>query len=165
MIHPCLARSLNASQEIVLFDTLTKTVVQRFTGHTQSTVIIRFSETVDETGRVLMPDPLFKQFETGVFCKFTLAGIGVETWEPDFCFTSARYVQVEGVGLEAGDELPVVHSIVSRHVSSVARRLGSLKTDKEDVNALISMCHWSFASNLFSYHTDCPQIEKFGWQW
>jgi hypothetical protein len=142
---------------------MTTMIKIQVTGTAGSTVIVRFSETVDETGRVLMPDPLFKQFETGVFCKFTLAGTGVETWEPDFCFTSARYVQVEGVGLDAGDELPVVHSIVSRHVSSVARRLGSLKTDKEDVNALINMCHWSFASNLFSYHTDCPQIEKFGW--
>ncbi|EUC40255.1 glycoside hydrolase family 78 protein [Bipolaris oryzae ATCC 44560] len=25
------------------------------------------------------------------------------------------------------------------------------------------MCHWSFASNFFSYHTDCSQTEKFGW--
>ncbi|CAI6317417.1 unnamed protein product [Periconia digitata] len=49
------------------------------------------------------------------------------------------------------------------HVSSAARRLGYVKTDKEDVNALIKMCYWSFVSNLFSYHTDCPQIEKFGW--
>jgi hypothetical protein len=126
-------------------------------------IIVRFSESIGEDGRVLMPDPLFKQFETGVFCKFTLAGNGIESWGPDFCFTSARYIQVEGVALEDGQGFPVVHSIVSRHVSSAARRLGSLKTDKEDMNALINMCYWSFVSNLFSYHTDCPQIEKFGW--
>ncbi len=38
-----------------------------------------------------------------------------------------------------------------------------MKTDKEDVNALINACYWTFSSNIFSYHTDCPQIEKFGW--
>ncbi|KAI9035582.1 bacterial alpha-L-rhamnosidase-domain-containing protein [Aspergillus affinis] len=32
-----------------------------------------------------------------------------------------------------------------------------------DVNALINACYWTFSSNIFSYHTDCPQIEKFGW--
>jgi len=34
-----------------------------------------------------------------------------------------------------------------------------MKTDREDANALINMCYWSFVSNMFSYHTDCPQIE------
>ncbi|KAJ4323340.1 hypothetical protein N0V94_001956 [Neodidymelliopsis sp. IMI 364377] len=135
-------------------------------GYSGSEVIVRFSETVGDDGRVLMPDPLFKQFETGVFCKFTLAGTGeVEIWEPDFCFTSARYIQIEGVALEGDNpgNLPVVVSLESRHISSAARRLGSMTTDKEDVNQLIDMCYWSFVSNLFSYHTDCPQIEKFGW--
>ncbi|KAH8725666.1 bacterial alpha-L-rhamnosidase-domain-containing protein [Phaeosphaeriaceae sp. PMI808] len=151
---------------IVSFDfgqNMTTMVKLEVSGSAGSDVIIRFSETIDENGRVTMPDPLFKQFETGVFCKFTLMGTGIETWEPDFCFTSARYIQVEGVALEEGHDLPVVRSITSRHVSSASRRLGSIKTDKEDVNALINMCYWSFVSNLFSYHTDCPQIEKFGW--
>lgn len=132
-------------------------------GPAGSEVIVRYSETVDENGHVLMPDPLFKEFEHGVYSKITLSGNGVETWTPDFSFTCARYIQVEGASVEPGQGLPVIHSLVGRHVSSAARRLGAMKTDKEDVNALINMCYWSFASNLFSYHTDCPQIEKFGW--
>ncbi|KAK1142025.1 hypothetical protein N8T08_008231 [Aspergillus melleus] len=126
-------------------------------------VIIRYAETVKEDGTVLMPDPLFKQFETGVYSKFYLSGSGVETWEPDFSFTSARYIQVEGVSLSANDRLPVIHSAVGRHVSSGARNLGTMTTDKEDTNALLNALYWTFSSNLFSYHTDCPQIEKFGW--
>lgn len=127
-------------------------------------VIVRFSETVDENGYVLMPDPIFKQFETGVFCKIILSGDeGVQTWQPDFCFTSARYIQVEGVSLDKNGSLPYIKSAVGRHVSSAARRLGYVKTDKEDVNQLINACYWSFVSNLFSYHTDCPQMEKFAW--
>ncbi|KAF6835293.1 alpha-l-rhamnosidase [Colletotrichum plurivorum] len=135
-------------------------------GPAGSEIIIRYSESIDESGRVLMPDPLFKDFETKVFSKIKLAGTGSpEIWEPDFSFTSARYIQIEGASLSANDNnnLPIIHSVVGRHVSSAARRLGSMKTDKEDANALINMCYWSFVSNLFSYHTDCPQIEKFGW--
>lgn len=153
-------------QGVVSYDfgqNITTMIKLELTGPAGSEVIVRFSESIDDNGRVFMPDPLFKEFETGVLCKITLAGTGVETWEPDFCFTSARYIQVGGVALEEGQGLPVVNSIVSRHVSSAARRLGHVKTDKEDVNALIEMCYWSFVSNLFSYHTDCPQIEKFGW--
>lgn len=133
-------------------------------GSAGSEIIVRYSETVNDEGTVLMPDPLFKEFETGVFSRIYLAGTGKpEMWEPDFSFTSARYIQVEGVSLTPGEGLPVVHSVVGRHISSAARKLGTMKTDKEDVNALLNALHWSFSSNLFSYHTDCPQIEKFGW--
>ncbi|RSL89540.1 hypothetical protein CEP52_014865 [Fusarium oligoseptatum] len=125
---------------------------------------VRYSETIGEDGLVLMPDPLFKEFETGVYSKITLSGQGEqEVWTPDFSFTSARYIQVEGASLDGKDGLPIIHSLTARHVSSGAPKLGFVKTDKEDVNALIKACYWTFSSNIFSYHTDCPQIEKFGW--
>ena len=68
-----------------------------------SEVTIRYAETVYEGGTVKMPDPPFKEFETGVYSTFILAGTGApEVWKPDFSFTSARYIQVEGVCLTAG---------------------------------------------------------------
>ncbi|KAJ3530149.1 hypothetical protein NM208_g9452 [Fusarium decemcellulare] len=125
---------------------------------------VKYSETIGQDGLVLMPDPLFKEFETGVYSTITLSGKGEqETWTPDFSFTSARYIQIEGASLDAKDGLPVIHSLTARHVSSAAPKLGFVKTDKEDINALINACYWTFSSNIFSYHTDCPQIEKFGW--
>jgi hypothetical protein len=133
-------------------------------GSAGSEITIRYAETVYEDGTVKMPDPLFKEFETGVYSTFILAGTGApEVWEPDFSFTSARYIQVEGVSLTTGQGLPVIHSAVGQHVSSASRRLGEMTTDKGDVNQLLNALKWTFASNLFSYHTDCPQIEKFGW--
>ncbi|KAI5247106.1 hypothetical protein E4T42_06112 [Aureobasidium subglaciale] len=127
-------------------------------------VIVRYSETANEDGTVLMPDRLFKDFETKVYSKIFLAGTGTpEDWRPDFSFTAARYIQIEGVSMEEGQGLPVVRSLYARHISSASQRVGSMKTDKEDVNALIKASHWSLSSNIFSYHTDCPQIEKFGW--
>lgn len=96
-----------------------------------SEVTIRYAETVYEDGTVRMPDPLFKEFETGVYSTFILAGTGApEIWEPDFSFTSARYIQVDGVSLEVERGLPVIHSAVGQHVSSASRRLGKMKTDK-----------------------------------
>jgi hypothetical protein len=124
---------------------------------------VKYSETIGEDGLVLMPDPLFKEFENKVYSKITLSGDGEETWSPDFSFTSARYIQIEGASFDAGDGLPVIHSVTASHISSASKVLGFVKTDKEDVNALINACYWTFSSNIFSYHTDCPQIEKFGW--
>lgn len=125
---------------------------------------VKYSETIGEDGMILMPDPLFKAFETEVYSEITLAGRGKETWEPDFSFTAARYIQIEGASLDDGQEgLPMIHALTAQHVSSGSQRLGYVKTDKDDVNALINACYWTFSSNLFSYHTDCPQIEKFGW--
>lgn len=125
---------------------------------------VKYSETIGEDGMVLMPDPLFKQFETHVYSDVTLAGLGErEVWTPDFSFTSARYIQIEGASVDGESDGPIIHSVTARHVSSAARKLGYVKTDKEDVNALINACYWTFSSNIFSYHTDCPQIEKFGW--
>ncbi|KAL4862995.1 hypothetical protein BDV12DRAFT_202526 [Aspergillus spectabilis] len=133
-------------------------------GPAGSEIIIRYSETIDEHGAVFMPDPLFKEFEYGVYTKFILSGTGKpEIWTPDFSFTSARYIQIEGASLDPTSNLPTIHSVTAQHVSSAARPLGYIKTDKDDVNALINACYWTFSSNIFSYHTDCPQIEKFGW--
>ncbi|CAK7216158.1 hypothetical protein SEUCBS140593_002776 [Sporothrix eucalyptigena] len=126
---------------------------------------VKYAETLGPDGRVFMPDPLFKQFETHVYSKVVLSGrTETEEWSPDFSFTSARYIQIEGASLP-GDtsDLPVIHSVTARHISSAAAHLGSVTTDKDDVNALINACYWTFSSNIFSYHTDCPQIEKFGW--
>lgn len=125
---------------------------------------VKYSETIGDDGMVLMPDPLFKEFETHVYSKVTLCGRGEsEAWSPDFSFTSARYIQIEGASLGGEDGLPIIRSVTARHISSSADQLGFVKTDKEDVNALINACYWTFSSNIFSYHTDCPQIEKFGW--
>lgn len=133
-------------------------------GPAGSKIAIRYAETVYEDGTVKMPDPLFKEFETGVYSTFILPGTGApEVWEPDFSFTSARYIQVKGVSLAAGQGLPVIHSAVGQHVSSASRRLGEMTTNKDNANRLLNALKWTFASNLFSYHTDCPQIEKFGW--
>ncbi|KAG9591127.1 alpha-L-rhamnosidase, partial [Aureobasidium melanogenum] len=133
-------------------------------GPAGSEIIVRYSETANADGTVLMPDPLFKDFETKVYSKIYLAGTGApEDWRPDFSFTAARYIQLEGVAMEEGHGLPIVRSLYARHISSASQRVGSLKTDKDDVNALIKASYWSLSSNIFSYHTDCPQIEKFGW--
>jgi hypothetical protein len=142
--------------------TMVKITLQGAAG---SEVIVRYAESVKEDGTVLMPDPIFKEFETGVYSRIYLVGGEPEVWEPDFSFTSARYIQIEGVSTPDSPEgnLPVVHSVIGRHISSAARRLGTMRTDKEDVNSLLNALYWTFNSNLFSYHTDCPQIEKFGW--
>lgn len=151
---------------VVCFDlgqnasTLVKIVVS---GKAGSEVTIRYAETAYDDGTVKMPDPNFQEAVTNVYNTFYLAGAGLEEWEPDFCFTSARYIQVEGVALQPAQGLPCIHSVIGQHISSACRKVGTMVTDKPDVNDLLTALDWTFASNMFSYHTDCPQIEKFAW--
>ncbi|KFZ07916.1 hypothetical protein V502_09674 [Pseudogymnoascus sp. VKM F-4520 (FW-2644)] len=141
--------------------TMVKILVE---GDEGSEITVRYAETVHEDGTVRMPDPIFIDFETKVYSTIYLRGNGQpEAWTPDFSFTSARYIQVDGVATESGQGFPVIHSVVGQHVSSASRKLGSMATDKDDVNALLNALYWTYASNLFSYHTDCPQMEKFAW--
>ncbi|KFY25296.1 hypothetical protein V491_01823 [Pseudogymnoascus sp. VKM F-3775] len=141
--------------------TMVKILVE---GEEGSEITVRYAETAYEDGTVRMPDPIFIDFETKVYSTIYLRGNGQpESWTPDFSFTSARYIQVDGVATKPGQGFPVIHSVVGQHVSSAARKLGSMATDKDDVNALLNALYWTYASNLFSYHTDCPQMEKFAW--
>ncbi len=86
---------------------------------------VKYSETIGEDGLVLMPDPLFKEFETGVYSKITLAGQGEpEVWTPDFSFTSARYIQIEGASLGGENGMPA-HPLSHRSASLPPLRSGS----------------------------------------
>lgn len=111
----------------------------------------------------MLPSPLLKDSETKVHSEIYLSWSGApETWQPDFCFAS-RYVQLECASLGDVPDLSIVHSLVGQHVSSSVEQSSSIKTGKEYVNKLCNACYWSFVSNFLSLHTDCPQVEKFGW--
>jgi len=62
----------------------------------------------------------------------------------------ARYIQIEGISLEADSGLPAIYSAVEQNVSFFSRRLDEMTTDKEDVNTLLSMLKWTPTSNIFS---------------
>lgn len=136
-------------------------------GHAGDSIVVRYGETLGDDGVLIMPDPEFSEFATHVYSTFTLAGTGEpETWQPDFSYAGARWVQLEGVAPMDDDGrggLPRITDVRGHFVSSASARTGTLTTDVDDANAILAVLEPTFASNLQSLHTDCPQIEKFGW--
>ena len=91
--------------------------------------------------------------------RYTLAGGGVETWEPGFTFHGFRYVEVDGwQGELTSDSLRaiVVHSDMTR--------TGWFTTSDPLVSQLHENTLWSMRGNFVGVPTDCPQRdERLGW--
>jgi alpha-L-rhamnosidase len=90
---------------------------------------------------------------------YTLAGDGVETWEPEFTFHGFRYVEVDGWPgkLSLSDITAVV-------VHSDMVRTGWFDSSHELVNKLHENVVWGMRGNFLSLPTDCPQRdERLGW--
>ncbi|WP_432489508.1 family 78 glycoside hydrolase catalytic domain [Kineococcus sp. SYSU DK018] len=91
---------------------------------------------------------------------FTLAGGGVEEWEPAFTIHGFRYAQVEGwpaATIEPGD-------VVFRVLHSDLERTGEFSCSDPMVERLHENVVWSMRSNFVDIPTDCPQRdERLGW--
>jgi alpha-L-rhamnosidase len=90
---------------------------------------------------------------------YTLAGDGVETWEPEFTFHGFRYVEVDGWPGELS-----LSDITAVVVHSDMVRTGWFDCSHELVNKLHENVVWGMRGNFLSLPTDCPQRdERLGW--
>lgn len=90
---------------------------------------------------------------------YTLAGTGIETWEPRFTFHGFRYAEVTGYPGELTSDM--ITAIV---VHSAMQRTGWFHTSNELINQLHSNVVWSMRDNFVGVPTDCPQRdERLGW--
>lgn len=87
-----------------------------------------------------------------------MSGEENETYSPTNTFYGFRYCE-----LTPTDDVEIV-SIKGVPISSSHDDIGSISTDNEMVNRLISNIIWGQRSNLISVPTDCPQRdERLGW--
>jgi alpha-L-rhamnosidase len=91
---------------------------------------------------------------------FTLAGAGVETFEPHFTYHGFRYVEVAGF-----PGVPTAEDIEGVIVHSACRETGTMTFhDAPLLQTIWQNALWSQRSNFFSVPTDCPQRdERMGW--
>ncbi|ORY63457.1 extracellular glycosyl hydrolase family 78 protein [Pseudomassariella vexata] len=92
----------------------------------------------------------------------TLAGKGVQTWEPAFTYHGFRYVQVDGWPT---DSTPLDNNAVTAIVvHSDMQETGSFECSNALLNKLHQNVRWSMKGNFMSIPTDCPQRdERLGW--
>ncbi|KAA9108161.1 alpha-L-rhamnosidase [Microbacterium rhizomatis] len=91
--------------------------------------------------------------------RYTLAGSGVEVWEPEFTFHGFRYAEVAGW---PGEFDPADVTAVVIH--SDMERTGWFEASDPLVNQLHENVVWGLRGNFLYVPTDCPQRdERLGW--
>lgn len=90
--------------------------------------------------------------------RFTLAGIGEETFTPRFVYHGFRYLQVEGLATA-----PTAATVKGLVLRTTDRAVGSFTTSDPQMTGIHRIIDRSVQSNMYSVFTDCPHREKLGW--
>lgn len=90
--------------------------------------------------------------------RYTLRGIGIETWQPRFTFHGFRYVEVTG-----WPGKPTLNDMEGLRMNTDVALAGSFSSSNGMFNKLDTITDWTFKSNMFSVQSDCPAREKFGY--
>lgn len=126
--------------------------VLEVSGPRGATVSMLAGEKLTADGRVVPASGLIHaQLQTD---RYTLAGAGVERWEPSFGYRGFRYVEVRGV---AGAKLK------ARIVHSAVARTGSFASANPLLGKIDAAATGTMLNNLHGFVTDTPTYEKNGW--
>jgi hypothetical protein len=98
-----------------------------------------------------------------IWCDFTKATDGVETWSPKFFYTGCRYFEVKSFPAKDGTKLPAVKSIEGVVVQSSSEPAGEFECSSPLFNRIRKLVCCAQRANMVSVMTDCPTREKRGW--
>jgi len=98
-----------------------------------------------------------------IWCDYTKATDGEETWSPAFFYNSSRYFEVRSFPADGGTVLPAVKSIDGIVVQSSSEAVGEFACSNALFNRIYTLIRWAQRSNMVSLMTDCPTREKRGW--
>lgn len=121
-------------------------------GKSGQKVVLRHVEMLDKRG-----EPYFDNLRSAkALATYELNG-QQQTIEPHFTFFGFRYVQVEGIDVNAVD-----YQAIALHSDMAST--GSFETSNPLLNQLQSNIRWGQKGNFLDVPTDCPQRdERLGW--
>jgi len=98
-----------------------------------------------------------------VWCEYTKATGGTETWSPKFFYIGCRYLQVHLTRATTNGILPKIKSIVGVVIQSSSAPAGEFACSNPLFNRIRTLVRWAQRSNMVSLMTDCPHRERLGW--
>ena len=98
-----------------------------------------------------------------IWCEFSKATGGVETWSPKFFYAGCRYVQVHLTPAGPDNPAPKIISLAGLVVQSSSPPVGEFACSNELFNRTRKLVRWAQRSNMVSLMTDCPHRERLGW--
>ena len=124
-------------------------------GESGRTITIRYSELLDEGGRL----HLGTNREATASDTWILRGEGRESYEPTFTYHGFRYAEVTGY-----PGIPDESAVVALETHTDVQSAGSFRCSNELVNRIHEAVLRGQLANLVSVPTDCPQRgERMGW--
>lgn len=101
---------------------------------------------------------------TDAWCCYTLGGNDIEKWCPRFTYGAGRYVELCVDPGSRGKKMPEIVEVCGHFISSSARDTGSFYCSDHRYMQIHDLVLHAIESNLNHVHTDCPTIERLGWQ-
>ncbi|HEX9047415.1 MAG TPA: family 78 glycoside hydrolase catalytic domain [Verrucomicrobiae bacterium] len=98
-----------------------------------------------------------------IWCEFTKATAGTESWAPKFFYVGCRYIQVHLVPATDLAMPPRIKSVTGLVVQSDSRPVGEFTCSNDLFNRTRRIVRWAQRSNMMSLLTDCPHRERLGW--
>jgi hypothetical protein len=132
------------------------------TGPAGSAVRLMPSELLDAEGAINQSS-MGAGHRGAVWCEFTKATDGEETWSPKFFYVGCRYVQAHFVPASTNGELPKIKSLAGVVVHSASEPVGEFECSNGLFNRIRQLVRWAQRSNMVSLMTDCPHRERLGW--
>jgi hypothetical protein len=98
-----------------------------------------------------------------VWCEYTKATDGEESWSPKFFYVGCRYIQAHPAPAVPGGPLPAIKSVTGIVVNSASKPVGDFACSNPLFNRIRQLVRWAQRSNMMSIMTDCPHRERLGW--
>ena len=98
------------------------------------------------------------------WCCYTLKGGEPERWKPRFTYGAGRYVEISPAPESREKEMPEILEVSGHFITSSAKEAGSFYCSDHRYMQIHDLVLRAIESNLNHVHTDCPTIEKLGWQ-
>lgn len=105
------------------------------------------------------------QPKTNSWCDYMLSGETnqLQTFCPKFTYAAGRYLLVSCLDSEKPDSVEIV-AVKGYFISSAAEQTGDFVCSDFRYMQVYDLIQKAVESNLNHVHTDCPTIEKLGWQ-
>lgn len=98
-----------------------------------------------------------------IWCEYTKATDGAETWSPKFYYVGCRYIQVHLTPAVTNGPLPKIQSLAGIVIQSSSEPVGDFECSNDLFNRTHKLVRWAQRSNMVSLLTDCPHRERLGW--
>jgi hypothetical protein len=98
-----------------------------------------------------------------IWCEFTKATDGIETWSPKFFYAGCRYLQTHCTPAATNAEPPKVEFAGGAVIHSASAAAGEFECSSDLFNRTFKLVRWAQQNNMVSILTDCPHRERLGW--